>query len=76
MVDGTWVVAYDNGRMCIEHLNGVPWHDAPLPKRQHRCKAQTRGFVNSQWVFRCACGSISIDRHYWFDRNSRKKGKK
>jgi hypothetical protein len=41
-------------RLRIEHLDGVPWHDAPAPPRWHRHWPQSR----SRQAERCACGAI------------------
>ena len=38
----------------ISHRDGVPWWEAPIPSRFHRCSAQTVSLV--QGVARCACG--------------------
>jgi hypothetical protein len=77
---------YDNGDgwisrgtaerdQLIEHREGVPWHEAPVPSRWHRCTPQTRGLLAD--VERCACGAIR-SRHglgsgSWGERNSRKR---
>ena len=59
-----------------EHRGGVPWHDAPVPPRWHRCTVQTSGWVGLfDQVQRCACGSIrnpGISRR-WMEKNSRRK---
>lgn len=56
-----------------EHRDGLPWHDAPLPRRLHRCRPQTHAVIDQhgarcnrhgldqcalQRVDRCACGAI------------------
>lgn len=59
----------------ILHLNGVPWYDAPIPRRFHRCFVQTdsRNFLTNS-VQRCACGGVRFGFHYlWMDKNSRRK---
>lgn len=71
----------------IEHVDGVPWYEAPIPAEDHVCVPQTKGWVGlSQW-WRCACGAIahtddlrgplqyrSMRHRYsraWMERNSR-----
>ena len=46
-----FVVEYStlDGRVLIEHRGGVPWWKAPLPRRLHRCRAQTSGLVMNPW---------------------------
>lgn len=73
----TWHTSYRDpaGLNYLEHLGGVPWNEAPLPSRFHRCTPQTRGFFGSSGVQRCACGAIRlrpVDR--WSERNSRRRG--
>ena len=60
----------------IEHLDGVAWHDAPIPWRWHRCWIQTRGWVKLIRIYRCACGAISDNqtgKPIWDERNNRRK---
>lgn len=57
----------------IFHTNGIPWHEAPLPRRFHRCWIQTYGMVGGIIVSRCPCGAISYDLYDWMERNSRRK---
>lgn len=65
-----------DGRTEIWHLRGVAWWDAPIPRRWHRCTAQTRGTINYfEKVERCACGAFAYadeSPRIWLDRNSRK----
>lgn len=58
----------------IEHLDGIPWYKAPIPRRWHRCKPQTKGWLRYfTRVQRCACGGIRMDGHHgWAERNSRR----
>lgn len=67
----------------MEHLNGVPWHQAPAPPWWHRCKPQTRAKVGPfgfDVVERCACGAINIKKpgegDYWLDRNDRRRNER
>lgn len=61
-------------RGYLENWDGIPWHEAPLPRRWHRCKAWTRGCVSIfTYVERCACGSIRLDRLVWIEKNQRRK---
>lgn len=56
----------------IEHLDGVEWWDAPVPRRRHRCRPQTRARVNGELIERCACGALAFDGDgFWIQRNSR-----
>ena len=58
----------------IVHVDGVPWYDAAVTPKLHRCWPQTIGrlsFPTGSTVHRCACGSLSYDLAYWMDRNSR-----
>lgn len=58
----------------IEHRDGLPWFEAPLPPRIHRCSTQTSGWVGLHLVVRCACGAIRRDSdRWWSDRNSRRR---
>lgn len=52
-----------------EHLNGVKWFDAPLPRWWHRCAAQTRAWSGMTRVERCACGAARIDGGSWINKN-------
>lgn len=62
-------------REPISHVDGVPWDRAPLPRRFHRCRAQSSGPVERVgFVEQCACGGVRIDRTgEWMDRNARRK---
>lgn len=54
----------------IVHWNGAPWHEASLPRRWHRCWAQTSSFS----VQRCPCGAMRMTGScFWLERNSRRK---
>jgi len=57
----------------LEHLHGVPFHQAQLPRRVHVCRAQTRGHVGGSLVERCACGGLRRDKGSWLERNSARK---
>lgn len=67
--------AHDMDHM-IRHLHGIPWHAAPVPRRFHRCWAQTVGYVNLFWIMeRCACGALRRDGDRWENKNSRRRQK-
>jgi hypothetical protein len=71
----TTFAARDGGTE-IAHLDGIPWHEAPLPPKRHACWPQTAGFVRYfTYVERCACGAVNYDclgrDPRWQDRNSR-----
>lgn len=71
---GAFIKTYDDehGRTQIFDLDGVSWHDAPIPERRHKCSTQTKGYINYfTSVYRCACGAISKDGRRWDERNSR-----
>ena len=70
----TWITEYDSDDTVVEHLAGVSWSKAPLPRRWHRCRAQTRGRTNSTPVRRCACGAIDLGLG-WDRKNARRKDK-
>lgn len=64
----------------VMHLDGVAWHDAPLPRRWHRCWAQTQGSVDGlTWIERCACGATRRSPGMlespgpWTGRNDRRR---
>lgn len=58
----------------FHHVGGVWWHEAPLPRRWHRCRAQSTGFISGAgYISRCACGAMSRDGGPWFNRNERRK---
>jgi hypothetical protein len=45
--------------VSIEHLDGVPWWEAPPPPREHEHWAQTTGTLQVfEQVERCPCGAI------------------
>lgn len=75
---GVWQRAYsnnnDNVYEYLDHLEGVAWYDAPLPRRWHLCRPQTRGSFRALYSERCACGAtrLGIDR-FWAERNSRRR---
>ena len=69
---GTWITAYDSDDTAVEHLDGVPWSEVPLPRRWHRCRAQTRGRTGFILVRRCACGAIDLGLG-WDQKNARRK---
>lgn len=76
-----FVAGYHSPDRSVElhHLDGVKWHDAPIPRRWHRCWVQTYGYTG--WfnlVERCACGAIRVaapvlGQSRWRDKNSRKR---
>jgi len=69
---GTWITEYDSDDTVVEHLDGVSWSEAPLPRRWHRCRAQTRGRTGFILVRRCACGAIDLGLG-WDQKNARRK---
>lgn len=62
----------EDGSTTLTHYKGIPWWDAPKPRRIHRCRPQTEGFMNYfTLVQRCACGAISTHGGRWRDKNSK-----
>jgi hypothetical protein len=55
----------------MTHLDGVPWWEAPTPRRRHACWTQTSGWLDLNQVERCACGATRWNGRSWFDRNQR-----
>lgn len=43
----------------ISHRDGIPWYDAPVPPRDHRCFGQTSGWIGLTQYIRCPCGGIA-----------------
>jgi hypothetical protein len=59
----------------VEHLNAIPWDEAPPPPRLHGHWAQTRARVHTERVERCACGAIRIRGLAWMpERQPRVRG--
>lgn len=48
--------------------DGIPWHEAPLPRRWHRCSVWSLNIFGA----RCACGACWFEAH-WCDRNARRR---
>lgn len=64
----------DAGLTDFRHKNGLWWHEAPLPRRRHRCQVQSSGTLPSgTFIERCACGAARLDGILWIERNSRRK---
>lgn len=44
----------------VEHVDGLPWHEAPAPRRRHRHWTQTTGQdrFGLEVVERCPCGAM------------------
>lgn len=72
-----WVRTHEEGDSCIESLDGVMWVDAPLPRRLHRCKAQTRELLGVCYTEHCACGAIRFTRRGpWSYKNETRKSRR
>lgn len=73
-----WARTHEDDSGCyIESRGGVPWFDAPLPRRLHRCDPQTRGCADDGVVVeRCACGATRLlgRRGPWIGKNETRKG--
>lgn len=69
--------SYDDTPLVF-HLDGIPWNEAPVPRRWHRCWIQTWGYAGVTFhpiVNRCPCGATrfpTISEH-WSDRNTRRR---
>lgn len=65
----------------MEHFHGVPWHEAALPRRWHKCFPQTVGWVGYYGltpVHRCACGATRTNPGFladtgWQSKNERRR---
>jgi hypothetical protein len=61
------------------HIDGIPWHQAPIPPRWHHCRPWTIGTATPDEhdpMHRCACGSFRLARNrYWVAKNSRRRCK-
>ena len=73
-----WQLEYESDDLStsIRNLDGIPWHEATIPPRFHKCSPQTRGNTSAGRVERCACGAIRLGPFdQWMERNSRRKEK-
>ena len=58
-------------------LDGIAWHDAPIPPHLHRCHPQTTGWIGFDQIQRCPCGAIRNTRFRgWLEKNTRRKGER
>ena len=55
-----------------DHIDGVAWFDAPVPKLRHRCVPQTNEWDGVTRRQRCTCGAVRIDGGMWINRNARR----
>jgi hypothetical protein len=68
-------------RVMVWDLDGISWHEMPMPSRFHRCWAQTRGFMMNHvpltMIERCPCGASRYETAgmpiTWIARNERRK---
>jgi hypothetical protein len=68
-VSGTWVRTYENGADYIESLGGAAWSAGEPPQPWHRCRAQTRGRREGDYIERCRCGAMRLNHGPWAERN-------
>lgn len=62
--------------MEMAHVDGVAWHDAPVPRRRHRCSPQTKAWYKPfDFIERCACGALRRNGGPWIDRNERRQSR-
>lgn len=72
--DGFIDPAVPEVRWGITHVDRVPWWEAPLPSRWHRCWPQTTGRDHGFGIERCPCGAARIEGfNQWLARNSRRR---
>lgn len=59
----------------VENKDGIWWHQAPLPRRWHRCKPWTSGEMFFEHFDRCACGSLRKGGpgNPWSRKNTRRR---
>ena len=57
----------------LTHKDGIPWDEAPLPRRWHRCWRQTRWFSHGEVWGRCPCGATYAGTG-WCQKNETRKG--
>lgn len=63
--------------VTMEHEDGVPWWEAPPPRRFHLHYAQTKGWHGFNEIWRCACGAMRFNGDRWVrERSPRVRGKK
>lgn len=54
------------------HKDGIPWDEAPIPRRWHRCKVQTEEWFGLRQYPLCSCGGLKTP-YGWTMKNSRRK---
>jgi len=69
-----WPLGVLNIGTYVEHRDDVPWWEAPIPWRWHRCRKQTRGIVDGRTIYRCPCGAINVGG-FWMEKNARRPRK-
>jgi hypothetical protein len=73
----TWVRSYENSGDYLESVDGIAWHDAPLPLSLHPCMPQTRGRIGGHYVERCACGALrDSPRGRWSEVNRTRRDRR
>lgn len=72
-----WADRIRPARIAPTSRNGVSWDQHPLPRRWHRCWAQSWGSVGPfRLVERCPCGGTRLDgKGRWLYRNRRRHQK-
>jgi hypothetical protein len=73
-----WVTVENSPKSGVLILcrRGIWWYETPLPRRIHRCEAQTKGWTSStDYVERCACGGMKFEGR-WIRKNERRKGRR
>lgn len=61
-------------KAAVEHRNGIPWYESPIPDPEHACTTQTSGILDQKRVERCACGAVRVEIEgrtgIWVNRNT------
>src|ERR1022692_4277303 len=62
----------------MESLDGIDWGNGRVPRRWHRCRAQSRGHVQGDgMVERCNCGATRLGGDGpWIHRNETRTARK
>lgn len=70
-----YVMTVESEGSFLESLDGIVWHQAPVPRRWHRCWPQSRGqYKYTTLIERCPCGAVRLDgARWWIKKNSRRK---
>src|ERR1022692_3959607 len=74
---GNWVRTHESATTRIESLDGIEWGNGDPPRRWHRCRPQTRGWIGPDYTERCNCGAARMDPSgLWIHRNETRTARK